>query len=60
MTREAFYLQEKRMDNFLNWMANTVHSIIEMNQNEYQQIFIKIQNKADGKNKNISLAIKQN
>ena len=58
MTREAFYLQEKRMENFLNWMANRVHSVIEISQDEYQQIFTKIQNKADGKNKDNSLAVK--
>ena len=46
MTTEQFYKQEQRMENFINWLGNTVHYAKEMNQNEYEKIFNQIKNKA--------------
>jgi len=41
-----FEKQEKKMEKFLEWMRFTVHSVQEISNSEYKNIFEKIQWKA--------------
>ncbi len=46
MTTQKFELQEKRMESFLYWLHETVKSVKEISQDQYEQIFTKIKDKA--------------
>ena len=46
LEQQKFKIQETRMTNFLDWLRGTVHSIVEISDDNYQVIFNKISDKA--------------
>ena len=49
MTEREFLTREQLMADFMDWLQNTVHSVVEMNSGEYTTIFNKIKPKAKWK-----------